>query len=670
MRPRAGARDPSRRTLVGRWAIRRLVGLPRATRKAMVFAFDLALCWLSVWGAFWLRLGEWELVTPRVLLFGAIALPAWVAVALSTRTYKSIVRFSGRHTLLALMRSCLVLVAVLTAMLLSLRIESMPRTLALLHPLLFFLGLAVFRLWIAQAVADSLEAPRPVSRPRRILIFGAGSTGGELAASVSHDPTLQTVGFLDSNEALRDERLEGKPIWHESDLELVLALEDIDEVFLAIPSLKRSARRAIVERIRQCDSQVRVKNMPSFAQIASGRVAVSDLREVQIEELLGRDEVPPDPRLIGRNITGRRVLVTGAGGSIGSELCRQILGQGPAELILAEQSEFALYLIDNELREMRNREKLDVPLCAELVNVAAAGECDRLFSKYRPETVFHAAAYKHVPLVELNPLAGIRNNVFGTLHACLSAEKFGAGKFILVSTDKAVRPTNVMGTSKRICELIVQARAAEQAVTGYASVRFGNVLASSGSVIPTFREQIARGGPVTITHREATRYFMTIPEASQLVIQAGALAEGGEIFLLDMGQPIRIQDLAHAMIELSGLSVADEANPDGDILVEEIGLRPGEKLREELLIGAASEPTAHPRIIRANEAMMEWRELEPLLGRLGHLADAGDSAATLRLLGRLVPEFRPFRMASAPAQPDARPLEMQPAARRALQNGR
>jgi FlaA1/EpsC-like NDP-sugar epimerase len=618
----------------------RLVALPRAARKSLVLALDCAVCLAVVPIAFWLRLGEWELWTPRVIIFAAIALSAWLLVSLATRTYRSVTRFAGQHTLFALMRSCVFMSLVLAVLLLSLRIDSMPRTLSVIHPLVFFLGLAGERLLLSQLIVDALQGLRRIPTRRQVLVYGAGVSGQQLAASIRQDPSLYVVGFIDRNETLRDNVLEGKRIWHTADLELVLNVEKIDEVFIALPTARRSVRRAIVDRIRHYKSGVRVRVLPTLSQIASGRVSISDLREVQIEELLGRDEVAPDPVLMQRNITGCRVLVTGAGGSIGSELCRQIVRQRPSLIVLAEHSEHALYSIDIELREIIRREELPVEISPELANVADELQCERMLRRHSIDTVFHAAAYKHVPMVESNPIAGIRNNVLSTLSTALASERCGVGKFILVSTDKAVRPTNVMGASKRVCELVVQARAAAQQETSYCSVRFGNVLGSSGSVIPRFRQQIAAGGPVTITHSEATRYFMTIPEAAQLVIQAGALAGDGEVLLLDMGEPVRIIDLARLMIELSGLSVADDDNPDGEIAFEEIGLRPGEKLIEELLIGGDCEGTAHPRIVKARESMLSWRSLEEQLRKLMGALDDADSEAAIAMLRELVPEFR------------------------------
>jgi FlaA1/EpsC-like NDP-sugar epimerase len=345
---------------------------------------------------------------------------------------------------------------------------------------------------------------------------------------------------------------------------------------------------------------------------------------------------------MSRNVAGKKVLVSGAGGSIGSELCRQILASRPRQLILVEQSEFALYAIDDELKAVATELGVDtVEIIPELGNVADRQTASRVYARWKPDTVFHAAAYKHVPLVEANPVAGLRNNIFGTLYSSLAAEAAGVGTFILISTDKAVRPTNVMGASKRICELVLQARAAQKSSTVFTMVRFGNVLGSSGSVVPRFMAQIESGGPVTLTHKDVTRYFMTIPEAAQLVIQAGAMAKGGEVFVLDMGQPVRIVDLAASMIRLSGLSVRDEANPDGDIEIREIGMRPGEKLYEELLIGQTPQPTTHERIIRASETMIAWPDLISQLDRLAKLLDAGDSAAALEIMRALVPEYAP-----------------------------
>ena len=629
--------------------IRRAAELPRGARASLVALIDVVVCCFAAVLAFWLRLGEWYLFEDNVVIFVAMAVPTWLAIALSTRTYRSLVRFSGRETLIQLAKRCFVMSLVLAVMLLALRVQGIPRTLAVLHPLVFMLALAGTRLGLSSLLVRALYSRPLRHRRKRVLIYGAGSAGQQLATSVTQDAQIRVIGFVDENPVLSNRSIEGKPIWHTDDLERVLALEDVDEVFLALSSASRTARRQIVERLRSRAPQVRVRMLPSISEIAFEKVSINDLRDVQIEELLGRDEVAPDAGLMSRNVAGKCVMVTGAGGSIGSELCRQIIRQQPRSIVLVERSEHALYLIDSELREFNEREGLAVDIVPELIDVGEAAECGRSFELWRPDTVFHAAAYKHVPLLEENALQGIRNNVLGTLHTCLAAEAAGTQTFILVSTDKAVRPTSVMGASKRVCELIVQARAHAQQATNYSGVRFGNVLGSSGSVVPLFRRQIEKGGPVTVTHADVTRYFMTIPEASQLVIQAGAMAEGGEIFLLEMGDPVRVHDLARAMIELSGLSVRDAEHPEGDIEIVEVGLRPGEKLHEELLIEENALPTSHPRIVKARESMIDWRHLQRRLDELREAVAAGDAPKAISLLGVLVPGYR----ADAAGPPEA-----------------
>jgi FlaA1/EpsC-like NDP-sugar epimerase len=630
--------------------IRRTAELPRGARAALVALVDILACCAAAVFAFWLRLGEWHLFDRPVLIFLGIAIPIWLTIALLTRTYRSLVRFSGRETIRQLANRCIFMSIALAAVLVPLRVQGIPRTLAVLHPLVFLIALAASRLALSSLLLQALYS-RPLRQKRkRILIYGAGSAGQQLATSVREDPQIRVIGFVDENPVLSNRSLEGKPIWHTDDLERILVLEDIDEVFLALSTASRSTRRQIVERLRTRAPKVRVRMLPSISEIAFEKVSINDLRDVQIEELLGRDEVAPDPELMGRNVAGKCVMVTGAGGSIGSELCRQIILQGPRTLVLIEQSEHALYLIDAELRELKEREGLAVETVAALIDVAQIAECNRAFEAWRPDTVFHAAAYKHVPLLEGNPLQGIRNNVFGTLNVCLAAEAVQTATFILVSTDKAVRPSSVMGASKRICELIIQARAKAQRSMTYSGVRFGNVLGSSGSVVPLFRRQIERGGPLTVTHADVTRFFMTIPEASQLVIQAGSMAEGGDIFLLDMGEPVRVHDLARAMIELSGLSVRDESNPDGDIEIIEVGLRPGEKLHEELLIEDSALPTSHPRIVKAHESMIDWLHLQRRLQELSEAIDESDAEKAMNLLRLLVPSYQAVAEQPQPPQ--------------------
>jgi len=417
-------------------------------------------------------------------------------------------------------------------------------------------------------------------------------------------------------------------------------------VLLAIPSVSRSKRNDILQKIAEC--RVSVRNLPSLTDLAGGKVTVSDLRELDVEDLLGRSPVPPDPLLISKNIRGQSVLVTGAGGSIGSELCRQILQNHPSSLILVEQSEHALYQLHQELTQVLKNLGVEFPtpkLIALIGSVQDHSRMIHIFKEHHPSTVFHAAAYKHVPLVESNPFEAIKNNIFGTQVLAQVASQYGARNVVLISTDKAVRPTNIMGASKRIAELVIQSMAASQygKETCFSMVRFGNVLDSSGSVVPKFREQIKAGGPITLTALEVTRYFMTIPEAAQLVIQAGSMATGGEVFVLDMGEPVKIADLATRMIQLSGLTVKTLEVPDGDIEIQVVGLRPGEKLYEELLIGDNPSPTSHIKIMKANERFLELTTLEMQLEKLANAVSSGQIDHLRQLLVDLDIGYNPER---------------------------
>ncbi len=616
-----------------------LADRPRIQRQLSAVAIDGFLCIAAVWIAFSLRLGVWDLFSPAIATFAAVALLVWYPIAWKIGVYRSLIRFSGARTIADLAVACAILALPLFVVCVVFRLPSVPRTLCVLHPIIFLLLLGSSRIAIRFVLLDLLKV---VSVDvRRVLVYGAGRAGQQLALSLRHEPQVLLVGFVDDDLRLNGQRLDGVPVFGANRLSEILVDTDVDEVLLAIPSASRARRREIIETLQ--DEEVYVRSLPNLTSIIEGTVTVSDLREIQIEELLGREAVAPNELLMGKTIVGKTVMVSGAGGSIGSELCRQIVQCRPARLILVEQSEYALYAIEQELGELMRGLGISVPIVPEMANVSERSSMRRVYSHYRPETVFHAAAYKHVPLVEANPISGLRNNIMGTLHSVEAAEEAGVANFILISTDKAVRPTNIMGASKRVCELILQARAAQPGVkTVFSMVRFGNVLGSSGSVVPRFKAQIATGGPVTLTHREITRYFMTIPEASQLVIQASAMAKGGEVFVLDMGQPVRIADLARSMIRLSGLSVRDADNPDGDIEVVETGLRPGEKLYEELLIGDNPEPTNHPRIMRAREGLWPLDELQAALQDLDdHIRRTGDKTAAIQILAQLVPEYAP-----------------------------
>ena len=452
-----------------------------------------------------------------------------------------------------------------------------------------------------------------------------------------NSPEIRVVGFIDDDERLHGHVLNGLQIYNPADLVEILLEVPVTDVLLALPSVSPGRRNEILNSLKK--HKVAVRTLPGLSDIAIGKVSLSDVRDLDIDDLLGRESVMPNQILLARNIVDKVVLVTGAGGSIGSELCRQILAVGPEKLLMIEQSEFALYAINQELEEKcLNKKTTLVPLLASVQDEARINE---IISTWSIDTIYHAAAYKHVPLVEHNPAEGIKNNVMGTLCIAKAAAEYGVADFVLISTDKAVRPTNIMGASKRLAEITLQALASRGLGTKFSMVRFGNVLGSSGSVVPRFRQQIRDGGPITLTHPEITRYFMTIPEAAQLVIQAGAMAKGGDVFVLDMGESVKIIDLARRMVELSGLTIRDEINPNGDIEIKITGLRPGEKLYEELLIGDNPKSTSHPRIMKAHEEFIPWVELEKNLAGLLMALSINDVSVIRHMMAKLVSGYIP-----------------------------
>ena len=614
-----------------------ILALPRPAKRLVALSLDMSLCVLSVWLAFYLRLGEWVALSGNALWAVAasivIALPIFVVSGL----YRAIFRYSGWPALLAVARAIGIYALLYASVFTAVGVAGVPRTVGIIQPILLLLlvggSRALARVWLNDEYQTRLKrAARP-----KVLIYGAGRSGRQLAAAMSNSHDMQVVGFLDDDDRLHGHVLNGLPLYKPEDLpELVTALS-ISSVLLAMPSIGRKRRNEILTAIRS--AHVAVRTLPSMTDLAQGKVSVSDLRELDIDDLLGREPVAPNHLLLAKNITAKVVLVTGAGGSIGGELSRQILAQAPARLLLIEQSEFALYAIHQEL-EQRQAEQPTV-LVPLLASVQDAERMHEIMSTWRPDTVYHAAAYKHVPLVEHNPAEGVKNNVLGTLRTAQAAADNAVADFVLVSTDKAVRPTNIMGASKRLAEMCLQALAAHASGTRFCMVRFGNVLGSSGSVVPKFRQQIQEGGPITLTHPEVTRFFMTIPEAAQLVIQAGAMAKGGDVFVLDMGQSVKIMDLAQRMIELSGLSLRHEQNSDGDIEIEITGLRPGEKLYEELLIGDDPRPTLHPRIMKAHETFLAWEAFQARLKALELALNANDVGVIRLMMQELVTGYSP-----------------------------
>lgn len=609
--------------------------LNRPSKRILVFLIDFGLCVVSAFAAYSLRLGVWTLDEPAVLKLVGISFAAFLPIFALFGVYSSIFRFAGRGMMQILLKAGIVYSLVVSSIAMSGVFEGVPRTVGIIQSLLF-IGLVVFaRLLTRYLLVDLLGKAGFDGETRNLVIYGAGSAGQQAASAASFDPALRIIGFVDDDRRLHGQRLDGLPVHHSDALARLTEAEDVTDILLAMPNLSRKRRHEIVHQLEAL--KLRVKTLPPLKDIVDGRVSLNDIRDLDVEDLLGRDPVAPNELLLGRTVVGKTVMITGAGGSIGSELCRQILAIGAARLVLFEMSEHALYTIERELRETLAVSGKAVEVIPILASVRDERKVLEALCRFEVDSIYHAAAYKHVPLVESNPVEGVRNNVLGTLAVVESAQKAGVSDVILVSTDKAVRPTNVMGASKRAAELIVQAYAELHDGTRFSMVRFGNVLGSSGSVVPLFRSQIASGGPITLTHREVTRFFMTIPEAAQLVIQAGGLARGGEVFVLDMGQSVRISDLARSMVHLSGLTLRDERNPDGDIAIEEIGLRPGEKLYEELLIGDNPQPTKHPRIMMAHEST---QPLDRLLEAVRIFEESDDPADFRQTLAAIVPEYQ------------------------------
>lgn len=611
----------------------KILELPRVQKRAIAVLVDVFLCIFTVALSYRFRLDAWIYPIGNQWLSYVVAIALSVPIFIKFGLYRAIFRYIGWYALSSVTLACLLYGAIYSLIFSVIGMTLVPRTTGFLQPILLFIAIgasrAVARFWLGGGYAAILGN----SQRRRVLIYGAGSAGRQLAGGLASSHEMQVVAFIDDDTALHGNFLNGKPIFPPSKLAAVLDDLAINDVLLAIPSISRKRRNEIVDSLRGQD--VTVRTLPGIFELADGKVTINDLRPLQIEDLLGRDPVPPEPSLMAKCIAGKCVLVTGAGGSIGSELCRQILVQNPSHLILVDHSEFNLYAIDQDLGSLKHAAcgTMIVPVLASVTDRTRMEEIMRL---YLPATVYHAAAYKHVPLVEANPNEGVRNNIFGTRMVAELAEKYGAEDFVLISTDKAVRPPNIMGATKRIAEMVLQVMAEKPSSTRYSMVRFGNVLGSSGSVVPLFRKQIAAGGPVTVTHPDVTRYFMTIPEAAQLVIQAGAMATGGDVFVLDMGEPVKIIELARRMIELSGLQVKESAMDDG-IEISITGLRPAEKLYEELLLADLPLPTTHPRIMRAREPLPDVHKIEYFLKSDSQMLQDSNVTTILEKIKTLVP---------------------------------
>ncbi|WP_313650367.1 polysaccharide biosynthesis protein [Pseudomonas soli] len=643
----------------------KLLALPRRHKRLLQVLTDIVLIWGALWLAFLVRLGIEDLVNPIIdhtwlfLCAPLVSIPLFIRFGM----YRAVMRYFGNDALIAIVKA-----VTLSALILGFIIywssnhqNVVPRSITFNYWWLSLIMVGGLRLamrqyflgdWFSAAAQHVPFANRDDGLPK-VAIYGAGAAGNQLVAALRMDKAMRPVAFIDDDASITDRVIAGLQVYHPDQLEQLINVTGAQQILLAIPSSTRVRRREILNFLESFPLHVRT--VPGFMDLASGRVKVDDIQEVDIADLLGRDAVPAQSDLLQRCIVDQTVLVTGAGGSIGSELCRQILGQAPKTLLLFDHSEFNLYSILSELEQRIARESLPIRLIPILGSVRNQAQMLDIMKTWRVDTVYHAAAYKHVPMVEHNITEGLLNNVIGTLHTAQAALQAGVASFVLISTDKAVRPTNVMGSTKRLAEMTLQAISRELAPvlfgdvgnvsqvnkTRFTMVRFGNVLGSSGSVIPLFHKQIKAGGPLTVTHPKITRYFMTIPEAAQLVIQAGSMGKGGDVFVLDMGEPVRIVELAEKMIHLSGFSVRSDRNPLGDIAIEFTGLRPGEKLYEELLIGDNVLATRHPMIMSANEDFLPWDALKEALGRLLSAAANDDFVHVRQLLRETVIGYAP-----------------------------
>lgn len=585
-----------------------LLALPRSVKRIISVVIDTVFLTLSLLLAFVLtQNGNASQFQMMLLAFG-VTLPLTLLIFTKLGLYRAVIRYMGQHALGAVLFG-IIGSAVILALLFAVLGVHDKTNLVVVYALLALVSSGGVRLG-----ARLILQPSNNSHKTRVLIYGAGSSGRQLAQALINGEQYHPVMFVDDDTTLQRSTILGIPVASPDNIASIIKQRSIGRILLAMPSASRSRRREVLDMLE--DLPIPVLSIPGMSDLVDGSMRIDELQDVKIEDLLGRDPVAPKKKLLHANIKGKVVMVTGAGGSIGAELCRQIIKCEPVTLVLFELSEYSLYAIERELTQTMANEGLEVNLVPVMGTVQRQSRIETVMRTFGVHTVYHAAAYKHVPLVEYNVVEGVRNNVFGTWYTAEAAIKAGVETFVLISTDKAVRPTNVMGASKRLAELVLQGLAQHQSKTRFCMVRFGNVLGSSGSVVPLFREQIRKGGPVTVTHKDIIRYFMTIPEASQLVIQAGAMGKGGDVFVLDMGEPVRIADLARRMIHLMGLEVRDKDHPNGDIEIKYSGLRPGEKLYEELLVGNNVRNTEHSRIMAADEVCLTWPEMLHLLQRL------------------------------------------------------
>ena len=612
----------------------KLLELNRIVKKLIMIAVDSVLIILILYFAFALRLDYWYWPENNLIwiIFGApiIGIPVFY----SFKLYKSVIRFIGAKSLISIFQAVTLYSVIWGLLGYMMGIDGIPRSVILINWMLTIFVIGGSRI-SARWIFTRLD-PENLILKKNVIIYGAGSAGRQLSQALLLSGEYKHIAYIDDNLLIDKTYINNIPVFSFSKIQLLINNNDVDEVFLALPSISRRQKKEIIKKLNKFPLLVR--SLPSVSALAQGKVKIDDLLEIEDSDLLGRVPVLANELLLKINIFDKVVLVTGAGGSIGSELCRQIFILKPKTLILFELSESSLYQIEQELLQSTDK---NVKVLAILGSIRDKARLKNIFNRFQVQTIYHAAAYKHVPLVEFNQSEGVLNNTIGTMVIAEAAISANIENFVLISTDKAVRPTNTMGATKRIAELILQALAKQSHNTCFSMVRFGNVLGSSGSVIPTFRKQIKNGGPVTVTDKNIVRYFMSIPEAVELVIQSGAMSKGGEVFVLDMGSPVRIYDLAVKMIKMSGLKVCDEQNPEGDIEIAYTGLRPGEKLYEELLVGDNVSSTQNSLIMSAKEKMIDWDVLKPILNRLQESALSSDQSNIRSLLIEIVPEFKP-----------------------------
>ncbi|MEH8021216.1 nucleoside-diphosphate sugar epimerase/dehydratase [Rheinheimera metallidurans] len=601
-----------------------LLALPRSVKRLISVCADIVLLVCSLVAGYFLTQQTNLNHVPQIALAFAITLPITLFIFTKLGLYRAVIRYIGQHALGAVLAG-IVSSTFILALLFGLFQIHDKGNLIFVYAILALVSSGGLRL-----LARMFLVQRNNGYKERVLIYGAGSSGRQLAQALMNGEQYHPVVFVDDDTTLHRSTILGMPVGAQTQISNLIKTHNINRILLAVPSASRARRREVLDALEELP--IPVQSIPGMSDLIDGSMRIDELQDVKIEDLLGRDSVAPKNKLMLANIANKAVMVTGAGGSIGSELCRQIIKYEPKVLVLFECSEFALYSIEQELAALIKLQQLDIKLVPIMGSVRRQSLLENVMRAFGVQTVYHAAAYKHVPLVEFNVTEGVLNNVFGTHCAAEAAINSGVETFVLISTDKAVRPTNVMGATKRMAELVLQALSQRQSSTRFCMVRFGNVLGSSGSVVPLFREQIRRGGPITVTHKDIIRYFMTIPEAAQLVIQAGAMGQGGDVFVLDMGEPVKIADLARRMVHLMGLEVKDDVHASGDIEIQFTGLRPGEKLYEELLISGNEQETDHPRIMKANETALSWSAMQQLLGMLKTACNNYDVEAIRQLL--------------------------------------